>query len=709
MKTNSQKTSRLESTFMNIAKLVGTPGADSNGYPYGLNMFAEEKICRENALQIGKGLFITQILGGYNSGKSSIINALIKKDILPSLIRPATAILTILQYGKEDICHVYFKPTQNADGELVPGKVVEMGIEAFKEEYTYTDEDDKEFAELGYVKRFTDVDHAVVTVNSPLLGNSNQVIDSPGLRNNAYDNALAIEMAKKANAIIYVGTADKAGFDMEDKEYFAQHFDVCANNVFFIVNKFDICVTEQNKEQVKARVFHDLTPFFTNGEGVVDTGLMNKRIFFVSALQAITSYKGERTNEFGQIEQLSGEFCQKLYQNSGFEPLVQELENYLNTDEKNLDVYVESIKTMSKIEKKAICRVEEDKVVYQNKSLLSNKEQTRTQETIDNIGLMISSTEKTVNASTLKLQGLFSNIIRKSVENVDETWENDIKDIAERTDFSFGKYLRLVLKQLNFFKDKNTRSKEVEQMLEPFSEAVADHIGKVIADNIKANTLVIENAVDEAEQEIGTSANGIRELFKKLPSSFASNSAKLKAPQISIAQQIISLYFGDLSEMATGAGKGKGSWLSFIKRTIFNTLWQWAILVFLSGPFAIPVIIAIEYWQMKNSKDSVAMDALNKAKSSIMSAIKDNIERIIAEKNLMLAKEMDKVKVELCHANRLKLEEEKARLAKLQNDMADLSFSYEAEQARCRSILNRLHQEIEDAKEFVLGNNNTHC
>ena len=53
MKTNSQKTSRLESTFMNIAKLVGTPGADSNGYPYGLNMFVEKmpsKLARDFSL-----------------------------------------------------------------------------------------------------------------------------------------------------------------------------------------------------------------------------------------------------------------------------------------------------------------------------------------------------------------------------------------------------------------------------------------------------------------------------------------------------------------------------------------------------------------------------------------------------------------------------------------------------------------------------------
>lgn len=702
MKTNHEKSQKLQSALLNVADLIGTPKTDKNGFPCGLNMLEDESRCRERASHIGKGLFITQIIGGYNSGKSTIINALIKNDVLPSLIRPATAILTLLQYGTENRCHVHYKPTQNDNGELITGKVEEMSVEEFKEKFTYTNEDDKEFADLGYVKRFSDVDHAVVTVNSALLKNSNRIVDSPGLRNNAADNALAIEMAKKANAVIYVGTAEKAGFDMEDKEYFSQYFDVCSNNVFFIVNKFDICGTEQDKNHVKTRVNLDLMPFFTTEEGVVNDKLMQKRVFFVSALQAVNSFKGERINEFGQMERLSDEYCQQLYDNSGFGPLVDELETYLNTDAKNQDMYSEGIKLMSAIEERAVSRVEDDKMLFQNKSLHSQIEQGKIQETIDNIGVMISSTEKTVNASTVKIQAQFSDVIKKAVESVDETWEQDIKAIAEETDFSFSKYLKLTCKQLNFFKDKDTRSREVEEMLEPFSEAVANHISKVIEKSIKANTPVIEKVVAEAETEIGTSAEGIRNLFSKLPSSIGSKQAKLKAPSVSIAQQLISLYFGDFSEMASGAGKGKRSWLSFIQRTITNTLWQWAVVVFLSGPLALPLIVAIELWQMKNSKDSVANDALNKAKSSIMSAIKENIDRIIADKNLMLAQEMEYVKNTLCKANRLKLEEEKARLDKLQKDIADMSFNYEAEHTRCCSILNRLHQEIEDTKEFIL-------
>lgn len=702
MKTNHEKSQKLESALINMAEMIGKPGTDKNGYPCGLNMLEDEEKCREKANHIGKGLFITQIIGGYNSGKSTIINALIQRDILPSLIRPSTAILTILQYGNENSCQVHYKPVQNDNGELVPRKVEQMSIEAFKEKFTYTEQDDKEFATSGYVKRFADINHAVITVDSSLLMNSNRLVDSPGLRNNAADNALAIEMAKKANAIIYVGTAEKAGFDMEDKEYFAQYFDSCSNNVFFIINKFDICSTEQDKNHVKARVNLDLAPFFTNNEGVVDNNLMQRRIFFVSALQAVTSFKGERMNEFGQMEQLSEEYCNQLHKLSGVEPLLHELETYLNTDAKNQDAYSDGIKFMYNVKEKANTRVEEDKIIFNNESLRSINEQEKVQETIDNIEVQISAAEKTVNASTIKIQAQFSNVIRKAVESVDETWEQDIKTIADETNFSFGKYLRLTCKQLNFFKDKETRSKEVEEMLEPFSDAVAKHIGRVIENNIQANTPVIEKVVSEAETEIGTSAKGIRNLFSKLPSSFGSNKAKLDAPSVSIAQQLISLYFGDFSEMASGAGNGKGSWLSFIKRTVTNTLWQWAIVVFLSGPLALPLIIAIELWQIKNSRDSVATNALNKAKASIMSGIKDNITRIISEKNLLLAQEMEKVKDELCKANRLKLEEEKARLAKLQKKYEDMTYNYEEEQARNASILNRLNQLVEETREFIL-------
>ena len=709
MKTNQEKSNRLATAFTNVADLIGPIKTDMDGNHMGLNMMKEENECREKALQIRNGLFITQVMGSYNCGKSTSINALIRKKVLPALIRPTTAILTIVQYGEQEECTVYFKETQTETGELIPGEIATMSIEEFSNTYTYTDADDKEYQELGYVKRFSAVDHAVVKVNSKLLSNSNQLLDCPGLRNNIVDNSLALEMANKANAIIYIGTAGKAGFDMDDKEYFYQNFGTCPTNVFFLVNKFDTCRTEEDRKLVRSKVELDLAPFFTDEDGNINSTLMQKRIFYVSALNAINSIESQRINEYGEIEQLSEERCQKLFDNSGFGPFVTELESFLNNDTKNTIVFTHGIKHLEDIQKKAQKRVDEDKLIYENGCMSSSNAQSKAQKLIENIELKISATETAINSWSLKLQSQCSEVVRNSVQSIDDTWEQDVLDIAGKTRFSFGKFLKLSVKQLNFFRSKEQRSKEVEKMLEPFASAVTEHIGKVISKNIEANMPAIEKTIHDAETEIGTSFKGVKGLLAGLTGNLVQDKAKLEAPEVNFAQQLISLYFGDLSEMASGAGNGKKSWLEFIKRTFINTLWQWAVVISLTGPLAPFIILAIEAWQMKKAKDNHAINALNRAKTSIMTGIRTNIDRIIEEKNLMLAKQMDKIKESLCKNYRLQLEAEKARLHKLIDDLANLSFNYEYEMKRCNSILQRIDNEIHETSIHILGTSLETC
>ena len=702
MRTNKERSNKLESTLTNVANLVGAPGIDGNGEPYGLNLLKEAQECREKAEQIHNGLFITQVMGSYNSGKSSIINALVKEQVLPSMIRPSTAILTILQYGDKNECNVHFKAKQTDKGEFVPGEIVNMSIEDFRTEYTYTEEDDEEYQKTGYVKRFADVDHAVVRVKNSLLLNSNRLLDCPGLRNNIVDDALAKEMAKKANAIIYVGTADKAGFDMEDKAYFDEHFVACPNNVFFIINKFDVCRTEYEKELVRSKVEHELSPYFTDNTGDVDMELMRRRIFYVSALYAIDSFEGQRIDEFGNVGKLLDHQCGALYEKSGFGNFVSELENYLNTDSRNMDVYTNSIQYMQDLQRKAQERVDEDKTIYTTKSCLSKEECEKIEDTMNSIELKISSTEKNINMWTIKFQEQFSNILRDSVQKIDDTWEIDILGIADKVNFRFGEFMRLAFKQMNFFKSKDRRSAEVDRMLAPFANAVAEHVSSVIAKNIKVNMPLIERAIKEAETEVGASVTDIRKMFDGLSEGILPKKSKTGTHDVSFAQQLVALYFGDLSEMVDNAGNGRKSWMEFIKKIFINSLWQWCVVIFAAGPLAPVLILAIEAWQIKKAKDSHAINALNNAKNSIMSTIRTNMEQVISEKNLLLLNNMEKVKETLCKESRMQLESEKARLCKIQHDMADMSFSYEAEMARCRQILERLQNEIQQASDYIL-------
>src|SRR5574337_1157902 len=59
--------------------------------------------------QLISNCFNIVILGQFKRGKTTLINSLIGKEILPSSIVPLTSIVTILKYGVEINCKVFMQ------------------------------------------------------------------------------------------------------------------------------------------------------------------------------------------------------------------------------------------------------------------------------------------------------------------------------------------------------------------------------------------------------------------------------------------------------------------------------------------------------------------------------------------------------------------------------------------------------------------------
>ncbi|MGL4876409.1 MAG: dynamin family protein [Clostridium sp.] len=118
----------------------------------------------------------TPIIGGFSTGKSSMINAILGENILSMQITPETAIPTELYYGETDRAFIYSGTTQN-----------EVTLEKFKEMEFYSDE--------------TDV--IKIQYNNEFLKRINKVklVDMPGfdsgikLHNKAIDNYLPNSLA----------------------------------------------------------------------------------------------------------------------------------------------------------------------------------------------------------------------------------------------------------------------------------------------------------------------------------------------------------------------------------------------------------------------------------------------------------------------------------------------------------------------------------
>jgi len=105
--------------------------------------------------------FHLAVLGEFKRGKSSLVNALLDIDALPTDILPSTAVLTVVEYSEEEACRVTWN-----DGRTETWPVTREAMERLTVEGDLVAEE---------------IRHAVITLNLPLLKDRLVLIDTPGV------------------------------------------------------------------------------------------------------------------------------------------------------------------------------------------------------------------------------------------------------------------------------------------------------------------------------------------------------------------------------------------------------------------------------------------------------------------------------------------------------------------------------------------------
>lgn len=68
--------------------------------------------------KLSKGNFYLVVVGLFKRGKSSLINAIIGKELAPVAVTPLTSAITFFEYGSDSSARVYFNDNQNAPVDL---------------------------------------------------------------------------------------------------------------------------------------------------------------------------------------------------------------------------------------------------------------------------------------------------------------------------------------------------------------------------------------------------------------------------------------------------------------------------------------------------------------------------------------------------------------------------------------------------------------
>lgn len=216
-------------------------------------------------------------VGGFATGKSTLINALIRRQLLKTSIRPEAAVLTRIINGKNsDTVTVTYRDPYRPD-RVIP-------YEHYKREFRIDDENFNKFDEIAYV-----------TITNEMRNETVSFAESPGLCFNdlVYDALADVfdAFADRADAIVMVMSAARLGSDYE--RYYIQR-DFAGRglrNVFFVINYYNWLKPEDEADFLK-QLKSLIGCVFTDADGNFDEELYKQRVFLVDAYTSMCARTG---------------------------------------------------------------------------------------------------------------------------------------------------------------------------------------------------------------------------------------------------------------------------------------------------------------------------------------------------------------------------------------------------------------------------------
>lgn len=699
---SKDKNTRLISALHKVAEMVGTR-KEVNGNDIGLGMQLQYNRCMEEARIVTDGLFRVVVMGTFTSGKSTLINALLGSRILPESALPSTAILTFIQFGYDtDDVEIHYRDIVNEDGNVTKGAVEHISKENFMQTYHYDIADTEKLSQTGSIPRFKKVAYSIVRCSLPLVQYGVSIVDTPGLEDKDVATELALDIAAKAQAIIYV--CGERGFAEADREYFEENFKGNPGNVFFILNKLDNITSDIQRKQALDRVRYDVKGCFVKADGSVDEALMSKRVFGLSSLLALDARRGMTFDEDLQKDvPLSEEKQTMKLQRSQFLPFEEALQEFLTTDERCLAQYGKVFRTLLCTYNDAVEKVREDWAVYEHEDNLTNEQKADCQRIINEIETGLSATEAAFDNCTLKLQNTLALLIRNAIDSVDSTWEMDLATLHEKIRFGMKDYLSLAVSNINVFKSKDERTEDMKRLLQPYSQIIAEHISDKIDRFMEANKTVLQNAIMEAGQNVNTNLANVSNLFSQLGDTLTEMPEMGKQEDQDWLQAVISYCVGDASAIVKNCAGGHTAWLEFIRKAVFNGVWQWMVIQIVTGGWGVIICGLIEWLQIKNGKNEMVDRMLTDSKNAALKEIHAKLDERLRNMNTSIAIKMNEVKNAKCGESRQRLNDEKGRLEEIERNMNDNQFNAEQERKRTTSILASMASEIKSCYLDVFG------
>lgn len=188
------------------------------------------KLLNELLNDIENDFFTVVVLGEFKRGKSTFVNALLGKELLPTDILPETATINAVMYSEEPMLTVV-----KQNGTQIVGEVSRSYLKQFS-----ADNNNNSTSEIKYIKIGYPLD---------ILKDRVVLVDTPGVSDiNEQRCEITYRFLPKANAIVFLLDAN-APLKKTEKDFIDKHLlPMGVERIIFLANKYDEIDEEEDED-----------------------------------------------------------------------------------------------------------------------------------------------------------------------------------------------------------------------------------------------------------------------------------------------------------------------------------------------------------------------------------------------------------------------------------------------------------------------------
>ncbi len=657
------------------------------GFVPGMESMQNQVLMLEDQVhKLRQGIFQVLFTGAFSGGKSTLLNALMRRDVLRMSIKAETAVITKIIFNEEEKVIVY-KKKLDEDGQKL------------QEEYTIKEFFEKFRVSQDEADRFTDVDYVQLQLAQDGIGGSLvQLVDSPGIGNSLEDTEMARNFAKKASAVVYLINATKP-FEMEDKEYIKEHYALKEmRNLYFVINRFD-SVQPGEVDTLKQTVRQQLADVFTIN-GKFDEQLFNERVFYTNAYGSLNTRMGQETKTPYGSFMLDDK-------DTGVPQLEKALEYFLTSDDRDVEAIAAFIPKLATIYTIVKTKVIEELQQYRNGVTKAQENMEKLDESIEQVQKILDAVEEKCKNTAGELVREVKMLYDNYVVSVESGWDAHFSDTSVLSGIKFNSWDMIRLATTKNEELKKKKMEPIQKAIETYVSSKSATLQSGIQDVITVKMNDLEHSLKNYQEQLDKLDCPIDmdQILRNLMSIVDTKDVSAGEVKANPFKLILGLVGGD-PDIAMDAFDGSVSNTQAIIKAIGVNLFEYIALYIVAWPIGL-AMLGKRVWDMiagwKSGGQNSARELLKGIKPDIIQGLREGKSALVVDMEKKVGGAIIRAGRTFSTSFMEELESYKKSYEEVVKNLNDKNFDLNEEVERTRGLLTEMARCISHINQTTRG------